>query len=142
MVSRFPILRIALISAVILLLGIQVSGAFSSSPAFKPVSNNPKLAPKQVHPQTAKAVVARLKSHYRKIDDESALSSLFLEQYIRNLDPNRIYFLSKDISNIDQYRDVVYEQVKSGNLDAGYDIFNLRSEERRVGKECRYRWAW
>ncbi|HLR17789.1 MAG TPA: carboxy terminal-processing peptidase [Alcanivoracaceae bacterium] len=136
MVSRFPILRIALISAVILLLGIQVSGAFSSSPAFKPVSNNPKLAPKQVHPQTAKAVVARLKSHYRKIDDESALSSLFLEQYIRNLDPNRIYFLSKDISNIDQYRDVVYEQVKSGNLDAGYDIFNLYQE--RVNERLDY----
>lgn len=136
MVSRFPILRIALISAVILLLGIQVSGAFSSSPAFKPVSNNPKLAPKQVHPQTAKAVVARLKSHYRKIDDESALSPLFLEQYIRNLDPNRIYFLSKDISNIDQYRDVVYEQVKSGNLDAGYDIFNLYQE--RVNERLDY----
>src|SRR5699024_10437793 len=74
--------------------------------------------------------------HYRKIDDESALSSLFLEQYIRNLDPNRIYFLSKDISNIDQYRDVVYEQVKSGNLDAGYDIFNLYQE--RVNERLDY----
>lgn len=133
MARRLPTLKISLLVAVLFLLGMQVTGAFSSSPVAVPVSTNGTLVAEEVHQQTARAIVARLKNHYRKIGDEEPISSLFLDQYLRDLDPNKIYFLSKDIKNIDQYRDVIYEQVKKGDLAAGFDVFNLyqqRVEER------------
>src|SRR5699024_11150030 len=136
MLRRFPILKISILVAVLLLLGMQVSGAFNSSPSHTPISTKGKLAPEEVHQSTARAIAARLKGHYRKLGEDEPVSSLFLDQYLRDLEPNKIYFLSSDINNIEQYREVVYEQLQKGDLAAGFDIFNLYQE--RVQERLNY----
>lgn len=136
MLRRFPILNVSILVAVLLLLGMQVSGAFSSSPTSSPVSTNNTLAPEEVHQSTARAIAARLKGHYRKIGEQEPISSLFLDQYLRDLDPNRIYFLASDINHIEQYRDVIYDHLQKGDLAAGFDIFNLYQE--RVQERLNY----
>src|SRR5690625_7508066 len=52
--------------------------------------------------------------------------------------------LRKGITNCNDIYIFVSEKIKCTNKSFEKDIFNLvnRSEERRVGKECRYRWLW
>src|SRR3712207_9258945 len=64
------------------------------------------------------------------------------------LDMGTFYFQRKALTELGEHRLVFYDQPghgRSGRLESGnYDIAALgksRSEERRVGKECRSRWS-
>lgn len=127
MTRQMHSLRYIVIAVLCLGLAMQVSGAFSKAPEVAAISTSHKLTPDDVHGPTAKSIVTRLKSHYRSLDD-ATLSDRLLDRYIKDLDPNKIYFIASDIKQIEQYRKVAYEQVKKGDLSAGFDIFNLYQE--------------
>lgn len=127
MARRIFSLRFFIITLLCFGLAVQVSGAFSKAPEVDAINKNAKLVPDEVHGPTAKSIVARLKSHYISLNDTD-ISTLFLDRYIQDLDPSKIYFISSDIKQIERYRKVAYEQVKKGDLSAGFDIFNLYQE--------------
>lgn len=128
-------LRYLIFAVLCLGLAMQVSGAFSKLPEIEAISKSNKLTPDDVHGATAKSIVTRLKGHYRSLDD-STLSNRLLDRYLQDLDPNKIYFITSDINKIDKYRNVIYEQIKKGDLSAGFDIFNLYQE--RVDERLDY----
>lgn len=128
-------LRYLIFAVLCLGLAMQVSGAFSKLPEIEAISKSNKLTPDDVHGATAKSIVTRLKGHYRSLDD-STLSNRLLDRYLQDLDPNKIYFIVSDINKIDKYRNVIYEQIKKGDLSAGFDIFNLYQE--RVDERLDY----
>lgn len=127
MVRHLSPFRYVIIAALCVGLAMQVTGAFSKAPDIDPISTQAELQPEDIHSTTAKNIVSRLKSHYRSLDDET-ITDAFLDRYIDDLDPNKIYFLNDDIKKMAPYREVAYEQLKKGNLTAGFDIFNLYQE--------------
>lgn len=127
MIRHISSLRYLIVAALCFGLAMQVSGAFSKAPDIDAISKTHALAPEEVHGPTAKSIVTRLKGHYLSLDD-STLSERLLDRYLQDLDPNKIYFLSTDIKKIERYRKAAYEQIKKGDLSAGFDIFNLYQE--------------
>ena len=74
--------------------------------------------------------------HYKKAPLDDALSEQILDRYLEALDPNRSFFLAKDIARIQVYRDSLDDELRSGNVDAAFEIFRIyrRRVEERVAK--------
>ena len=71
--------------------------------------------------------------HYRKVPLNDSLSSKILDNYIKELDGNRMNFTAKDIETFEQYRTELDDQLQKGDLSAAYEIYNTfrrRAKER------------
>lgn len=92
-------------------------------------SNETYEALKPNHQQqiTSLEIIRKLQhQHYEKhtIDDTFSLS--FLNNYLKALDPNRLFFKQSDINTLyARYGNKLDDDIKRGNLDAGFEIFNL-----------------
>ncbi|MDZ7781619.1 MAG: carboxy terminal-processing peptidase [Halioglobus sp.] len=62
--------------------------------------------------------------HYAGLRYGDQLSSQHLDSYIESLDRGRMFFLASDIAEFEQYRLVMDDHLRKGNLDAGFTIFN------------------
>jgi carboxyl-terminal processing protease len=63
--------------------------------------------------------------HYRKVPVNDSLSSKIFDAYIKNLDPNKVYFLASDIQDVEKYRFTIDEQLNLGDLTSAFQIYNL-----------------
>lgn len=63
--------------------------------------------------------------HYRKIPVNDSLSSKIYDAYLKELDPNKVYFLASDIKELEDYRFTIDEQLNLGDLTSAFKIFNL-----------------
>lgn len=73
------------------------------------------------------------KSHYRHADVDDDLSSLVLDNYIKSLDSNRMYFLASDVDAFEAYRYKLDDMVGSESLDPVFKMFEVyrsRARER------------
>ena len=118
------------VALAVLLLGgaLQVTGSLRASPEIQGA-----LKPSSDQVDAAEEISDKLKYHYRKLAFNDALSSRVLDQYLKDLDPNRLYFVASDIKEFDRYRHLLDDQLSDGELEAGYTIFNRfqsRIEER------------
>ncbi|TAE90149.1 MAG: tail-specific protease, partial [Bacteroidetes bacterium] len=66
--------------------------------------------------------------HYQKPQINDQFSSKALDNYLKHIDPSRVYFLKKDIEEFEQYRFKLDESIFSGDLTAAYEIFNRYQE--------------
>ena len=57
-------------------------------------------------------------------------------EYLSALDGNKLYFLKSDIDKFDKYKDKFDDYLKTGNLDAAFEIFNIY--KKRVGERISY----
>ncbi|MCG8392722.1 MAG: carboxy terminal-processing peptidase [Pseudomonadales bacterium] len=105
----------------IVLLGGALQGVGSLSPDAKIEGD---LKPTEEQTDAAEEIADKLKYHYRRLEFNNELSGKVLEQYLKDLDPNRQYFLASDIKEFQRYHDKLDEQLSDGNLEAGYTIFN------------------
>ncbi|MBP7460020.1 MAG: carboxy terminal-processing peptidase [Candidatus Delongbacteria bacterium] len=89
----------------------------------------PVLAPEPQH-QTVQRIVAQLisRNHYEKVALDDSLSRQIFDNYLEILDYNRIYFLQSDIDRFRGYQHRIDDFLKSGDVSAAYDIFNVYSE--------------
>ena len=94
------------------------------------------LKPTSDQLDAAEEIAAKLKHHYRRLEFDDTLSRQVLDSYLKDLDPNRQYFLATDIREFERYRDQLDDQLSRGQLEAGYTIFNRFQErlETRLGK--------
>lgn len=109
------------VALAVLLLGgtLQVTGSLRAAPEIEGT-----LKPTNEQIDAAEEISDKLKYHYRKLEFNDALSSRVLDQYLKDLDPNRLYFLASDIKEFERYRKLLDDQLKDGELEAGYTIFN------------------
>lgn len=83
---------------------------------------------------TAKLVCQMVEQYHishQDIDDKT--SSKLLDKFIRDLDPQKIYFYQSDIDQLNEFSTKLDDMVKQGNVQFAYDTFNLhrkRVEER------------
>jgi carboxyl-terminal processing protease len=71
--------------------------------------------------------------HFRKVPLNDSLSSKILDNYIKELDFNKMNFTSKDIEGFEKFRFELDDQLKNGDLTAAYQIYNVyrkRAKER------------
>src|SRR5690606_37916730 len=62
---------------------------------------------------------------YKKVPFNDSLSSEIYDEYIETLDEGKNYFLKSDIQDFEQYKSVLLNDIKKGDLSAMYHIFNV-----------------
>lgn len=63
--------------------------------------------------------------HYQKPQINDQFSSEALDNYIKHIDPNHVYFFESDLKDFEKYRYVIDESiVATGDLTPAFEIFN------------------
>ncbi len=65
------------------------------------------------------------RNHFSEKNLDNEMSSIILNRYIKQLDPMKQLFTLSDINRFNQYRFRFDNELKKGNLDMGFEIFNL-----------------
>ncbi len=90
------------------------------------VGDTTTLKPKPVYGREARIISYILDTyHYRKISLNDSLSGAILQQYIRELDNSRMYFLAADIELFDKYKTTLDDLTKKENVSPAYDIYSI-----------------
>ncbi len=74
--------------------------------------------------------------HYRKVKLDNAFARQVLAKYLAALDPNRAFFLARDVERFENGARRLEENLRRGELDAAFDIFRvyrMRVDERVAG---------
>jgi len=89
------------------------------------IDTNLVVMPEKFHPVESLEIVNLLKAyHYRKFNLNDSLSSAIMDNYLKFLDNQKMYFLQEDIDRFEKYRYKFDDFIKAGDLTAAYDIFN------------------
>lgn len=95
------------------------------------------LTPTQLQRKVERLVFDILSNyHYRKVPVNDSLSERILEEYIKNLDPNKAYFLNSDIENFNQYKFKIDDDLARGELNTAFLIYN--TYQKRVKERFAY----
>jgi len=110
----------------VLMLSLQPGPQAGLSAVPKPAPRADDLKP-SVSQEKVEALVAKLLTtyHYRKVRLNDSLSSVVYDNYLKELDPNRSYFLASDVSSFEKYRFNIDDYLLNGDLTAAYDIYNV-----------------
>lgn len=81
---------------------------------------------KPVYGKEAKLVADVLRqAHFRKMPFNDSLSSVVFDRYFKELDNNKIYFLSSDIEQFEKYRFQLDDLTREGNVNVAFDIYKV-----------------
>ena len=119
-----------MLAAAVALTGALTAG-FASNGTAPTEQAGSVLAPQPVHEDTVEAILDRLDNHYVNIKLDDQLASRLLDQYLKDLDGNRLYFLASDIAAFEAWRKQLDNQLADNDLSAGYAIFNLYQQRAR-----------
>lgn len=109
----------------VLLAALLLGGALKVGGDLRPAPQvQGALKPTDVQREATEEIVDRLHLHYLHLKFNDALSEKILNQYIKDLDPNHLYFTGKDIQSFQAYKDKLDDQLKDGVLEGGFTIFN------------------
>jgi len=84
-----------------------------------------------LQPDTRQEIVAKevaeliSKYNYKKVDLNDSLSVVIYNSYIKKIDENHSYLLASDIQDFDKYKTVLDDDLKVGNLNDVFYIFNV-----------------
>lgn len=110
----------------VLMLSLQPGpqAGMSAVPLPPPSADDLKPSVSQEH---VEQLVARLLTthHYRKVRLNDSLSSVVYDNYLKELDGNKAYFLASDINSFEKYRNNIDDQLINGELTAAYEIYNV-----------------
>ena len=110
---------------------MQVATADSAvayPPLLKPAVQEAKAA------RLAAEVLTRY--HYKAMPLDDALSSRMFDQYLKALDPEKLYFLQSDIDRLGVDRNRLDDAILTEDLRAPFEMFNLY--ERRAAERMAY----
>jgi carboxyl-terminal processing protease len=100
---------------------------------------NPEAAfPPPLKPEAKEAKAAHLAAellsryHYKAVPIDNALSVKVFDQYLKALDPEKLYFLQSDVDRLAVDRTLLDDAILNEDLRAPFEIFNLY--ERRVAE--------
>jgi len=64
-------------------------------------------------------------NHYNKFKLDDQFSSQAFDNYLKHLDPGKVYFLQSDIQNFEKYRYGIDEMIGSGNVFPAFEMYNV-----------------
>ncbi|HVW96588.1 MAG TPA: carboxy terminal-processing peptidase [Mucilaginibacter sp.] len=86
---------------------------------------------KNIQPDEQQSVVCKYiatlisKYNYKKVDLNDSISQVVYNRYIKMMDESHNYFLASDITDFDKYKTVLDDDVKNGNLNDVFYMFNV-----------------
>ncbi len=76
--------------------------------------------------KTATEVLEKLESdHFRKQRFDDVMSSQLLDNYLKSLDPTRLFLVRSDIDGFAKYRNTLDDSLRKGDLEPGFAIFRV-----------------
>ncbi|KXI29046.1 carboxy terminal-processing peptidase [Paraglaciecola hydrolytica] len=95
------------------------------------VKGLPHLEQESQHAVSAKRISSQfLRSHYKPIELNDALSEKIFQRYLKSLDFNRNVFTAADIKSFDKYAKHFDEAIEVGDLAIAYEIYQINMEKR------------
>jgi len=93
------------------------------------VQTTPELVPTASQARAAEEIVQQLEqAHYRKQSFDGNLSSAILDNYIKFLDDQKIYFTAQDIKSFEKHRFSLDTAIKKADLKPAFEIYNVFQE--------------
>ncbi len=90
------------------------------------VPGSSNLKPDAQQSQIAKTISELIVNYnYKKVDLNDSVSGVIYTNYLKALDPNRVYFLAADIKSFDKYKNTFDEDLENGDLAGAFYIFNV-----------------
>lgn len=110
---------------VFLVLGAALACKAAPAKPIKVVGSN-DLQP-DVRQQVVTKEVAELitRYNYKKVALNDSLSEIIYKNYLKKLDENHNYLLASDVQEFDKYKDQLDDDIKSGNLNDVFYMFNV-----------------
>ncbi|QEC77116.1 carboxy terminal-processing peptidase [Mucilaginibacter ginsenosidivorax] len=111
---------------VYLLVLLAAALACKASPS-KPI----KVAASDLQPDEQQVIVCKkiaeliTNYNYKKVELNDSISTIIYNRYIKSLDENHSYFLASDIKDFEKYKTVLDDDIKEGNLNDAFYIFNV-----------------
>lgn len=108
-------------------LALGAALACNAAPS-KPVKVNGSLnlEPTEQQSTVVKAVASLISSYnYKKVALNDSLSVIIYNRFLKSLDENHTYLLASDIADFDKYKTQLDDNIKEGNLNNVYYIFNV-----------------
>ncbi len=94
-------------------------------------SKIPTLAPEAQHETASKRVTSRFtRSHYKHFTLDDEFSKAIFARYLEMLDYNRNIFTQSDIDKFDAWSTQLDDQLKAGNNQIAFDVYNLSMQKR------------
>ncbi|MGA7721739.1 MAG: carboxy terminal-processing peptidase [Ignavibacteriaceae bacterium] len=96
--------------------------------------NDPVDTSKTIHPLKYMSTEDELintilqRYHYRKFQLNDSLSVVIFNRYIKSLDDNKSYFYASDINDFNKYKYQLANDIKNGDLNPPFLMFNLFKE--------------
>lgn len=91
----------------------------------------PLLAPEMQHETASKRVTSRFtRSHYKHFNLNDDFSQAIFHRYLELLDYNRNIFTQSDIDSFDTWSTQLDDQLKAGNNQIAFDVYNLSMQKR------------
>ncbi|RTZ16892.1 carboxy terminal-processing peptidase [Vibrio aquaticus] len=91
----------------------------------------PVLVPEAQHETASKRVTSRFtRSHYKHFSLNDQFSQAIFERYVEMLDYNRNIFTQSDIDALNKWANNVDDQLKSGDNQIAFDVYNLSIKRR------------
>jgi len=104
--------------------GLACNAATLAPPIKVPGSNN--LEPTEQQSMVCKTVAKFITSYnYKKVELNDSLSTIIYNRYLKSLDETHTYLLASDIQDFDKYKHSLSDDIKNGNLNDVYYIFNV-----------------
>ena len=109
-----------------LLLMMAAALACKAAPS-KPVKvSTADLVPDEQQVIVCKKIAELITNYnYKKVDLNDSISTVIYNRYIKSLDENHSYFLASDIKDFEKYKTVLDDDIKEGNLNDAFYIFNV-----------------
>ncbi len=108
-------------------LAISAALACNAAPALPvtvPGSNN--LEPTEQQSMICKTVAKFISQYnYKKVELNDSISAVIYNRYIKSLDEGHNYLIASDIKDFDKYKNSLSDDIKNGNLNDIYYIFNV-----------------
>ena len=109
----------------VFVLGAAVACKASPSKPIRVVGSN-DLQPDVRQNIVAKEVAELISRYnYKKVDLNDSLSEVVYNRYIKKIDEDHNYLLASDIQDFDKYKDALDDDMKTGNLNDVFYIFNV-----------------
>src|SRR5699024_602777 len=91
----------------------------------------PELHQEVQHKEVTKRIVSRLlRSHFREFTLDERFATKIFNRYLNSLDYGKYLFLAADVANFEGSGPNIANELKSGQLDTAYRLFNLAQKKR------------
>ena len=97
----------------------------SDVPAVYSQSIKDDLEKKRIRYITKTVINLLNERHYRPKALNEDLSAKVFDEYLKLLDPAKIYFTQKDIENFSSHRQILVMELRQGNADLAFEVYGL-----------------